>query len=1074
MHEKLIKCKGLFGLMLLSLICSFPFISPAQKKSTEPKKDSAEKKEVFDKKLFSALKWRCIGPWRAGRSLAVTGVVGDPMTYYAGQTGGGVWKTTDGGNTWLPVSDSNFTSSSVGALAVGRSNPNIVYAGMGEVEMRGNISFGDGVYKSTDAGKTWKHLGLEDSYAIGTIAIDPQNPDHAYVAAMGRVFGPNKQRGVFRTRDGGKTWDNILHIDDSTGCADVKIDPANPLVVYASMWKAYRTPYSLNSGGKGSGLYKSSDGGETWKLISENPGMPKGLMGKIICTVSPVNPERIWAIVENTNGGVFRSDDGGANWSRVSTMNDLSQRPWYFSQIFADSKNENTLYILNVEFFKSIDGGASWSKVSNRHGDNHDMWVNPDNPNNWIMADDGGPQVTFDGGKNFTDIDLPTAQFYHVNLDNDFPYNVYGAQQDNSSIRIASRTNGYTIGLRDWYSVAGGEAGYIVPDPTNPDITYGGEYDGQLTSFNKKNNLYRVISPDLEMHQGAGAEDYKYRFNWTFPIAFSPHDSKTMYVGSNYVLRTRNAGQTWEVISPDLTRHEPKTLKPSGGPITLDNTGAEVYADVFAIAESPVKQGLLWAGSDDGLVHVSQDDGKTWANVTPKALPDWALISYVEPSHYDEAVCYVSATRYKSNDNKPYIFKTTDYGKTWALITNGLPRNTYNRCVREDPNKKGILYCGLETGIYISFDDGADWQSLQLNLPNTPVHDIQIQTKEKDLVIATHGRSFWVLDDITPLYQLNEDIAKSKTWLFKPRDTYRTPGGYIDDQKVQEGTNAPNGVMIRYFLKDKPQKELRLKFETAAGDSIITYSSLKNNRNVPMPLPKDFYESKAKRPGLLTIDSGMNVFVWDMQYPAAKGDSSAAFEGTLSGPLAVPGTYTAKLFLGDSLLHTTQFNVVTDPRNPFSVADLKEQFDLGIKVHNKLNEVGKATKQIRSVKDQIATLLASFEDSAEVKPIRAVAQPISDSLTTIENALYNNKIKSGEDNLRFPMRLEEKLCAYNAGLLGADTKPTAAMYETYNSLSARVDVQLQKLKAVFDTALPKLNEMIKAKQKAVIDTKVKS
>ncbi|HLX92921.1 MAG TPA: hypothetical protein VKR32_14645, partial [Puia sp.] len=904
---------GAFALFFIFYVLFF-LISPcqAQKKSSITQQDA---NEIFNHRLFSGMKWRCIGPYRSGRTLAVTGVIGQPAVYYSGQTGGGVWKTTDMGNTWLPVSDSNFKSSSVGAVAVSKSNPNVIYAGMGEVEMRNNISFGDGVYKSTDAGKTWKHLGLEKSYAIGTIAIDPQNPDVVYVAAMGKIFGANPERGLYRSRDGGANWQLVLSHDDSTGCADVKIDPSNSMIVYASMWRAHRTPYSLSSGGEGCGLYKSLDGGTTWKLISQNPGMPRGMMGKIICSISAVNPQRVYAIVENEHGGIFRSDDGGENWMLVSTQNDLTQRPWYFSQIFADTKNENTVYILNVEFWKSIDGGVHWSRVANRHGDNHDMWINPDNANNWIMGDDGGPQVTFDAGKNFSDIDLPTAQFYHVNLDNDFPYNVYGAQQDNSSIRIASRTNDFVIGAREWYSVAGGEAGYIVPDPTNPDITYGGEYDGQITSYNKKNNQYRSISPDPELHQGSGAEAYKYRFNWTFPLAFSPHDKKMLYAGSNYVMRTTDAGQTWKVISPDLTRHDPKTLLPSGGPVTKDNTGAEVYADVFAVAESPVKQGVIWAGSDDGLVHVTQDDGKSWANVTPKSLPEWALISYVEPSHFDAATCYLSATRYKSDDTKPYVFKTNDYGKTWVLITGGLPASTYNRCVREDPNKRGILYCGLETGIYISFDDGAHWQSLQLNLPNTPVHDIQVQTRDNDLVIATHGRSFWILDDITPLYQLNSDMSKSSFWLYKPRDIYRTPGGYIEDPNIQQGQNAPNGAILRYYLASKPDKEIRLKLRTASGDSIITYSNLKDNKGEPSKISKDYYESRAKRPGFLSVDSGMNVFVWDLNYPAAKGDSSAAFEGSFEGPKAVPGDYKAQFFLGDSLLQSQDFKVVNDPRN---------------------------------------------------------------------------------------------------------------------------------------------------------------
>jgi len=1058
-----------FPLSILFLFLFSQGIAQKKKSATAPTASD----EVFSKKLFSAMKWRCIGPYRSGRSTAITGVIGQPSVYYAGQTGGGVWKTVDAGNTWLCVSDSNFTSSSVGALAVSKSNPNIVYAGMGEVDMRNNISFGDGVYKSSDAGKTWKHVGLEQSYAIGTIAVDPINPDVVYAAALGKIFGANKERGLYRSKDGGTTWQQVLSYDDSTGCVDVKIDPNNPLILYASMWRAHRTPYSLSSGGKGCGLYKSKDGGNTWKLISENPGMPKGTMGKIICSVSPVNSLRLYAIVENEHGGVFRSDDGGENWSLINTQNDLTQRYWYFSQIFADTKNENTLYVLNVEFWKSIDGGVSWAKVQNRHGDNHNMWINPDNASNWIMADDGGPQVTFDAGKNFSDIDLPTAQFYHVNLDNDFPYNVYGAQQDNSSIRIASRTNDFTIGHREWYPVAGGEAGYIVPDPTNPEITYGGEYDGQLTTFNKKTNQYRAVSPDPELHQGAGAEDYKFRFNWTFPIAFSPHNNKMMYAGSNYVVRTIDGGQTWKVISPDLTRHDPKTLKPSGGPITLDNTGAEVYADVFALAESPVKQGVIWAGSDDGLVHVTVDDGKNWTNVTPKALPDWAMISYVEPSHFDAATCYVSATRYMSDDTKPYIFKTNDYGKTWTSIINGLPANTYNRCVREDPNKKGILYCGLETGIYISFDDGAHWQSLQLNLPNTPVRDIQIQTRDKDLVIATHGRSFWILDDITSLYQLSDEIAKSNTWLFKPRNSYRTGGGYIEDPNVQEGQNAPNGVIVRYYLKSKPDKELKLKFYTASGDSIITYSSIKDNKGEVVKVSKDYYESKAKRPGLLSIDTGMNVFVWDIQYPSAKGDASATFEGSLGGPTAVPGAYQAKLFIGDSLLQTQNFSIINDPRNNFTTADLKEQLDLAIKVHNKLNEIGKATKQIRSVRDQLNAFVDKIEDSAEAKPFKTSSKPIIDSLTVIEDALYNNKIKAGEDNLRFPMRLEEKLSGVNAAIIGSDAKPTTGMYESFSSLAARVDVQLQKLKIIIEKQIPEFNEAAKAKQKAAIDVKVK-
>ena len=1068
----------------LLLSCSVYIVSAQKKKTVN--NSSATSAVKYSDSLFNGLKWRNIGPFRGGRSLAVCGVDGGPMTYYGGAAGGGLWKTTDGGKTWDCISDSGFTSSSVGAVAVAKSNPNVVYAGMGEVEMRGNISFGDGVYKSVDAGKTWKHIGLNDSYAIGTIAIHPQNPDIVYVAAQGKIWGPtpNKERGLFRSRDGGKTWDKILYVDDTTGCVDVKMDPLNPAILYASMWKAWRTPYSLNSGGKRSGLYKSIDGGDTWQLISDNPGMPEGLKGKIICTVSPVDDNKLWAIVENKQYGIYYSEDGGDTWSRISTMNDLTQRPWYFSQIFADTKNENIVYVLNVRFFRSVDGGVTWKDVPNQHGDNHDMWINPGNDKNWIMGDDGGPQVTFDDGKNFTKQHLPTAQFYHVLLDNDFPYNVYGPQQDNTSIKIKSRTSGSIIADNDWRPVGGGEAGYTVPDPTNSQITYGGEYDGIMSSFNEKNDQYRIISVYPEQNYGIGADKYKYRFNWTFPISFSPHNPKCLYATSNIVHRSFDGGQTWENISPDLTRHDPRTLQPSGGPITLDITGTETYATIFAFAESPVKAGVLWAGSDDGLVHVSTDDGKTWTDVTPKilpvgenGLPQWALISYVEPSHFDPAVCYVSATRYKSGDTKPYILKTTDYGKTWTMITNGLKENDYNRCVREDPTHRGILYAGMETGIMISFDDGANWQSLQLNLPNTPVHDIQVQSREHDLVIATHGRSFWILDDITPLYQLNDEIKNAKAWLYKPRDFYRFPdnsGGEVEEENKHEGQNLANGVMIRYYFKSKPDSEVKLQFYTATGDSIITYSSVKDNKGKMIPVSKDFYPNPKKTPsGLLKAGAGMNLFVWNMRYPDAKADTGATFEASPLGPKVIPGSYKVKLLIGDSVVMEQPFNVIADPRNAASVADLKEQFDLNEKICKRLNEIAKANAQIKQVTSQINAFIATIADSAAAKPFKENGKAIIDSMEAVKNGLYNEKIQSDEDNLRFPLKLEEKIATLNYQLQASDTKPTTGMYTVYNSLSEQIDVQLAKLKNILDNKVPEFNKMASSVQKPPLDIDVK-
>lgn len=1063
-------------LFFLLFVCIGSAHAQKKRPGTETVKPSLA---ANDSIAYNGLKWRNIGPFRGGRSLAVVGIPSDPLTYYAGTVGGGVWKTIDGGNTWDAVSDTAFHSSSVGAIAVAHSNPNVVYAGMGEVEMRGNISFGDGLYKSGDAGKTWKHMGLSESYAIGTIAVHPQHPELVYAAAMGKIWGPtpNKERGLFRSKDGGNTWEKILYVDDTTGCVDVKMDATNPAILYASMWKAWRTPYSLSSGGKGSGLYKSTDGGDTWKLLSENPGMPKGAKGKIICTVSPVAPNKLWAIIENEQYGVYHSEDGGDTWSRVSTMNDLTQRPWYFSQIFADTKSENTLYVLNVRFFKSIDGGASWNAIPNNHGDNHDMWINPDNAANWIMGDDGGPQITFDGGKNFTEQHLPTAQFYHVNLDNDFPYNVYGPQQDNSSIKIKSRTAGSIISNRDWRAVGGGEAGYIVPDPTNPDITYGGEYDGIMTTFNEKDDQYRVISVYPEQNFGIGAGKYKYRFNWTFPIAVSPHNPKCLYATSNVVHRSLDGGQTWENISPDLTVHDSATLQPSGGPITRDITGTETYATVFAFAESPAKAGVLWAGSDDGLVHVSMDNGKSWTNVTPKIIPSRALISYVEPSHFDAAVCYVSATRYKSGDTKPYIFKTSDWGKTWTLLSSDLPKNVYNRCVREDPAHKGILYAGMETGILISFDDGLHWRSLQLNLPNTPVHDIQVQPREHDLVIATHGRSFWILDDITTLYQLNDTIAKRKAWLFAPRATYRFPGSSDEAPETEhphDGQNLANGVVLRYYLKAATTKEVQLKFYTAQGDSIITYSSIKDNKGKMVPVKKEFYENpKQRTSGILRSDAGINEFVWNMRYPDAKADTSATFEASPLGPKVVPGTYRVKLIINDTVMAEQSLAVIADPRNPATAADLKEQFDLNAAICKKLNEIAKANAQIKQVTGQITHFIATIQDSATAKPFKEKGNALIDSMTAVKEALFNEKIQADEDNLRFPLKLEEKIATLNYQLQQADTKPTASMYAVFKNLSAQTDVQLQKLKLILDMAVPAFNKQTSTLQKPPLDAQVK-
>lgn len=1057
----------------LILILQLPAFSQKSKSKTQSNTSTPR----YDPILFQGMKWRCIGPWRGGRSLAVCGVIQDNQTYYFGAVGGGIWKTTNGGKTWLCVSDSTFKSSSVGAIAVAPSDPNIIYAGMGEAEMRGNISFGDGIYKSADAGKTWKHIGLEKSYAIQNIIVHPQHPDLVYASCMGKIFGANPERGLYRSKDGGKMWEQILSVDDSTGCVDVKFDPTNPSILYASMWQAHRTPYSLSSGGKGCGLYKSVDGGNHWKNISQNPGLPVGILGKITVTVSPVNPNRVWAMVENAAaGGLFRSDDAGEHWSQINTDKNLRQRPWYFSQIYADPQDANGIMVLNVGAWISKDGGKNFSRYNNNHGDNHDLWWNPNDARNWIMGDDGGGEVTFDGGKTFSDLDFPTAQFYHVSVDSDFPYSVYGCQQDNSSIKIKSRTENFNIGTGDWFPVAGGEAGYLVSDPLDPHTTYGGEYDGQMSKYNDFTRQYQYVNPYPETWIGSAAESKQYRFQWTYPIVFSPHNPKALFVTSQFVHRSFDGGNTWEILSPDLSRHDPKTMKVSGGPITKDNTGAEVYADIFAFAESYVQPGVFWAGSDDGLIHVSKDEGKHWDNVTipSSQMGEWSLISIIEPSHFDAATCYVAATRYKSDDTKPYLFKTTDYGKSWKLITTGIPANDYTRCLREDPNQKGLLYAGTERGIYISFDDGGRWQSLQLNLPVTPVHDIQVQKRDKDLVIATHGRSFWILDDLTPLYQLNDQMKNASFFLFKPRDTYKMQGGSFSSPEMQTGENAPNGVLIHYYLKNKPKKELKLAFFTAKGDTIITYSSVKDKKGEPVKISKDFYEDKKmKRPGILPVDSGMNTFLWDMRYPDATqvDGTNIMWAGSVVGPRAAPGNYSVKMLIGDSLIAQQTFAIMKDPRLTTSDADFAAQSDLLMKINKKLSETHKAINDINKAIGQINSYLGNVSDTALASSLKKSVQPTIDSLNAIAEQLYNPKAKAIQDVLAFPIMLNDKLAGVGSVVSSADTRPTKASYDAFNDISRRIDVQLSKLKKILGEKIPEFNRMVQEKKIPAVNLK---
>ena len=856
--------------------------------------------------LLKSLQYRSIGPYRGGRSAAVAGVPSQPFVFYYGATGGGVWKTTDGGINWESVSDNSvFGTGSVGAIAVADSDPNTIYVGMGESPIRGNVSHGDGVYKSNDAGKTWKRVGLEDTRQIPRIRVHPKNPDLVYVAALGHVWGPNEQRGVFRSKDGGKTWEKILSRGNKAGAIDLLLDPTNPNIIYAGFWEVYRKPWTLESGGPGSGIFKSTDGGDTWNELTRNPGMPKGMVGKVGIAVSPANPERIWAIVEAEDGGVFRSDNGGNTWTKVNEERRLRQRAWYYTRIYADPKNADSVYVLNVGFFRSNDGGRTYSGIGVPHGDNHDLWIAPDDPNRMIQSNDGGANVSYNGGRSWTEQDQPTAQFYRVALDNDFPYNVYGAQQDNSTVRIASRTTEGGIGTSDWWDVGGGESGWIAPSPKDSNIVFAGSYGGLTTRFDKRTGQQRDINPYPNNPMGAGADVLKYRFQWNFPLLFSPHDPNKLYTAANVLFMSMDEGSSWQIISPDLTRNDKTKQGASGGPITKDNTSVEYYATIFAVMESPVQAGTIWTGSDDGLVQITRDGGKNWSNVTPSSniMPEWIQINSIEASPHDPGTAYVAATMYKWDDNKPYLYRTSDYGKTWKKITNGIPDTTFTRVIREDPNKRGLLYAGTETGMYVSFDNGDRWQSMQLNLPVVPITDLAIQKREKELVVATQGRSFWILDDLPVLHQMMDAggfSAASETRLFKPKESYRMPGGggFPLGPTATVGRNPANGVVVYYSLKAKPTSDVDLEFLDPAGKSIRKFTARVSRQGEgaasagapPAPAGEGGGFGGGGGAPPVPVEVGLNRFVWDTRYPdAVRFPGMILWAGETRGPKLAAG-----------------------------------------------------------------------------------------------------------------------------------------------------------------------------------------
>ncbi len=1023
----------------------------------------SKKKTQFDEALYKAMKWRSIGPYRGGRVTAVAGISGLPHTYYFGATGGGVWTSEDGGMDWKCVSDGFFKTGSVGAIAVSEWDPNVVYVGMGEAPIRGNVSHGDGMYKSTDAGKTWTHIGLADTSQISRVRIHPRDPDLVYVAALGHVYGPNDERGVFRSKDGGKTWEKVLFRNDKAGAIDLVLDPFNPRILYAAIWEASRTPYSLTSGGEGSGLFKSVDGGDTWKEISRNKGLPEGSLGKIGVTVSGAQRDRVWAIIENKDGGVFQSDDGGETWTMKNNDRRLRQRAWYYSRIYADPQNANTVYVLNTGLYRSVDAGKTYTAIRVPHGDNHDLWIDPGDPERMINGNDGGANVSYNGGVSWTEQDnQPTAQFYHVTTDNSFPYRVYGAQQDNSTVRIASRTSGGSIDKPDWHSVGGGESGHVAPRHDNPDIVYAGSYGGLLTRWDYKTRQSRVITAWPENPMGWGAGDLKYRYQWTAPIVVSRFDSNVLYHAAQVLFKTANEGQSWEIISPDLTTNDKTKQQKSGGPITCDDTSVEYYCTIFSVAESFHDPNILWVGTDDGLVHITRDGGKNWTNITPKEMPQWSLISMVEASTFDAGTAYLAVDRHELDDFGPYIYKTDDFGKTWKKITEGLPGNTFVRVVREDPKRRGLLYAGTETGVFVSFDNGAHWQSLQLNLPVVPVHDLAV--KNNDLVAGTHGRSFWILDDLTPLHQLNEKVSQADVFLFKPRNSYRMRGGSFP--RPHAGQNPPNGSVIFYYLKAKPEGPITLEFLDSNGQLIKKFTSKKEDKKSE-ETPRG--RSRGRWAANVTTEPGMNSFVWDMRYEDAQSVPGAIlWGGRLNGPLAVPGVYRVKLTVGDISL-TESWEWKKDPRIETSQEDFQEQFDLLIKIRDKITEVNTSIIELREVKKQVDDLLKKVKDHPEAENIQESGTALKEKLQEVEDVLIQSKSKSGQDPLNYPILLDNKIAALVGVVASADARPTDQSYTVFEELSKKADAEINRLKAVLETDLPAFNEWIrKANIPAVI------
>ena len=1083
----------------------------SQEKKAESTKAEEEKSDQETAKgPWHGLTWRLVGPFRGGRVLAVSGVVGDPHTYYFGGVGGGVWKTADGGLTWRPMTDKvKDMASSIGAIAVAPSDPNVIYAGTGEACIRGDIINGNGVYKSIDAGKTWTFVGLRDTRAIGRIAVHPKNPDIAYVAAFGHTYGPNAERGIFRTTDGGKTWNKVLYKDENSGGIDLSLDPNNPNIIFASLWQARRSPWGMDSGGPGSGLYRSTDGGNTWKQLSGH-GLPDGTLGRIGVAVAYTG-NRVWALVEADKGGLFRSDDGGENWTLTNSDRQYRQRAFYYTHVFADPGSADGVYVLNTGMYHSNDGGRSFRPIRVPHGDNHGLWIDPHDANRMIESNDGGANVSTNAGASWTgQANQPTAQIYHVTTDNRFPYYLYGAQQDNTSVAIASAAPG-GIDRTSWYPVGGGESGYIAPDPRDPEIVYAGSYGGEITRYDHRTEQEKNITPWPINPIGAAAADQKYRFQWTEPIVFSPHDPKTLYFAAQVLFKSSDEGMSWQIISPDLTRNDKSKQVAAGGPITKDNTGVEVYDTIFSVVESPLQKDLIWVGSDDGLVHVTTDGGKNWSNVTPKGMPEWGTVDMIEASPHAAGTAYVAVQRHKMEDFAPYIFKTTDFGKTWTNISSGIPADAFVHAVREDKKRKGLLYAGTELGAFFSFDDGASWQSLQGNLPGSPVYDLYVH--DDDLIAATHGRSFWILDNLSPLQQYKAENANEDVHLYAPNPANHTQFGGGFGGGGDRGQNPPTGAVIYYSLKTSLKKPPEKKAE-AAPQSATTGGAVTSKEpgqthaaNAPVPAKRESgneekAESASNAPITLEIldqkgqvirkfppkpqpaeagggeeegfgrppeqrlpaEAGLNRFLWDMRYEGAtRVPHSPLWAGNTDGPEALPGTYQVRLTVNGKQ-YTAPLEIVRDSRLKVTQQDLEKQFDLLTKIRDRVTQTHETVNQIRDIRAQITALNKRLENQPQAKAVAEAGKQLDKKMTEVEEVLIQTKAKSGQDVLNYPIRLNNYLVALGGVVESADSAPTQVSYEVFDTLSKQLDEQLAKWKQILGTDVPAYNDLVRKQE----------